>query len=340
MLVVLRAERRDTRVADRRATPRPSSARRISGAFLRPDLLPGGQRAVRGSVLVDSHFAQLPSLIPAGDLLVLNTTRVRHARLLGTRASGAPAEVLLIHPGTDGAWVAMGKPGSALQPGKRVTLGDGVAVETVEVLADGHRLVRPAHQGPVGGMVAVGDPPAAVEAGQGTQPPHLLLATAVAAGQSPGRRAVVGAHHPGTDDDLETEPGGERFDVQIRAGGGEHQPVNGKGWFVQATVFADVKNEMTIAKEEIFGPVLAVIPFEGEAEAVAIANDSAFGLAAGLWTKDLKRGHRVAHQLEAGTVWVNAYNRYDTATPFGGYKESGFGREGGAVGLRPYVRIS
>jgi S-adenosylmethionine:tRNA ribosyltransferase-isomerase len=142
MLVVLRAERRDTRVSDRRAMPRPSSARRVSGTFLRPDLLPGGRRVVRGSVLVDSRFAHLTSLIPPGDLLVLNTTRVRHARLLGTRPSGAPAEVLLIHPGTGGAWVAMGKPGSALQPGKRITLGDGVAVETVEVLADGHRLVR------------------------------------------------------------------------------------------------------------------------------------------------------------------------------------------------------
>jgi S-adenosylmethionine:tRNA ribosyltransferase-isomerase len=142
MLVVLRAERRDTRVSDRRATPRPSSARRISGTFLRPDLLSGGQRTVRGSVLVDSHFAHLTSLIPPGDLLVLNTTRVRHARLRGTRPSGAPAEVLLIHPGTDGVWVAMGKPGSAMQPGKRISLGDGVAVETVEVLPDGHRLVR------------------------------------------------------------------------------------------------------------------------------------------------------------------------------------------------------
>jgi S-adenosylmethionine:tRNA ribosyltransferase-isomerase len=142
MLVVLRAGRRDRRVPDRRATPRPSSARRVSGTFLRPDLLPGDQRALRGSVLVDSHFAQLSSLIPPGDLLVLNTTRVRHARLIGTRPSGSPAEVLLIHPGTDGTWVAMGKPGSALQPGKRITLGDGVAVETVEVLSDGHRLVR------------------------------------------------------------------------------------------------------------------------------------------------------------------------------------------------------
>ena len=93
-------------------------------------------------MLVDSRFASLTSLIPPGDLLVLNTTRVRHARLLGTRPSGAPAEVLLIHPGTDGSWVAMGKPGSALQPGKRIALGDGVDVETIEVLPDGHRLVR------------------------------------------------------------------------------------------------------------------------------------------------------------------------------------------------------
>jgi acyl-CoA reductase-like NAD-dependent aldehyde dehydrogenase len=120
--------------------------------------------------------------------------------------------------------------------------------------------------------------------------------------------------------------------------GGEHQPVNGKGWFVQATVFADVTNDMTIAREEIFGPVLAVLPFEGEDEAVAIANDSAFGLAAGLWTKDIKRGHRVAHRLEAGTVWVNAYNRYDTATPFGGYKQSGFGRDMGPEALDGYLQ--
>jgi S-adenosylmethionine:tRNA ribosyltransferase-isomerase len=141
MLVVIRADRRDAS-ADRRAASRPSSARRISGTFRRPDMLPGDQRAIEGSVLVDSHFSHLTSLVAPGDLVVLNTTRVRHARLLGTRPSGAPAEVLLIHPGTDGTWVAMGKPGSALQPGKRIALGDGAAVETVELLPDGYRLVR------------------------------------------------------------------------------------------------------------------------------------------------------------------------------------------------------
>jgi S-adenosylmethionine:tRNA ribosyltransferase-isomerase len=141
LLVVLRADRRATGAPDRRASARPSSARRVGGTF-RPETLPGDRRSVQGSVLIDSQFPHITSLIPPGDLLVINTTKVRHARLLGTRPSGAPAEVLLIHPGTDGAWVAMGRPGSALQPGKRIELGDGVRVETVEVLPDGHRLVR------------------------------------------------------------------------------------------------------------------------------------------------------------------------------------------------------
>jgi len=92
--------------------------------------------------LEDGHFADLAELIPAGDLLVLNSTRVRHARLLGRRPSGAPAEVLLIHPAGDGSWIAIGKPGSALKPGKRIALGPGAAVETLEVLADGERRVR------------------------------------------------------------------------------------------------------------------------------------------------------------------------------------------------------
>jgi S-adenosylmethionine:tRNA ribosyltransferase-isomerase len=142
MLMVLRSDRRSVtasrRVADRPGTP---SGRRAVDAAREPSP-PGEGRAVDGGVVVDTWFAQLPSLIPPGDLLVLNTTRVRHARLLGSRASGAPAEVLLIHPAGDGSWIAMGKPGSALQPGKRVALDDRVAIETLEVLADGHRRVR------------------------------------------------------------------------------------------------------------------------------------------------------------------------------------------------------
>jgi S-adenosylmethionine:tRNA ribosyltransferase-isomerase len=92
--------------------------------------------------LEDRSFTDFPSLVPAGDLLVLNTTRVRHARLLGTRPSGAPAEVLLLHPAADGTWIAMGKPGSALRPGKRIALSPEVAIETVEVFEGGHRSIR------------------------------------------------------------------------------------------------------------------------------------------------------------------------------------------------------
>ncbi len=143
MLVLLRADRREVGPDDRRFARREKTpARRTSGTFRRPEMLAGDRRALQGSVLIDSHFSQLGSLISPGDLLVLNTTRVRHARLLGTRPSGGPAEVLLIHPGTAGTWIAMGKPGSAMQPGKRIDLGEGVAIETDEVLADGHRIVR------------------------------------------------------------------------------------------------------------------------------------------------------------------------------------------------------
>jgi S-adenosylmethionine:tRNA ribosyltransferase-isomerase len=94
------------------------------------------------TALADAQFDNLPDLIPPGDLLVVNTTRVRHARLLGTRPSGSPAEVLLVHPSAGDTWVAIGKPGSALRPGARVTLGAGASIETVDVLPNGHRTVR------------------------------------------------------------------------------------------------------------------------------------------------------------------------------------------------------
>jgi len=96
----------------------------------------------RNSELIDATFADIVSLIPPGDLVVLNTTKVRHARFLGTRPSGAPAEVLLLHPGRDDRWIALGKPGSALRPGKRITIRDGAFIETVAILEEGYREVR------------------------------------------------------------------------------------------------------------------------------------------------------------------------------------------------------
>ncbi len=120
--------------------------------------------------------------------------------------------------------------------------------------------------------------------------------------------------------------------------GGERQAVNGKGAFVQATVLDQVDNRMRVAQEEIFGPVLAVIPFENVDDAVAKSNDVLYGLASGVWTQDVKKAHAVAKRLKAGTVWVNMYNFYDPGMPFGGYKASGFGRDLGADCLNDYTQ--
>lgn len=111
-----------------------------------------------------------------------------------------------------------------------------------------------------------------------------------------------------------------------------------KGQFIEPTIFVDVDNSMRIAREEIFGPVLSVIPFEAEEEAVSIANDTPYGLTAGLWTRDLGRAHRVAGQIEAGQVSVNDFFAGGVQAPFGGYKQSGFGREKGTHAVAEYLQ--
>jgi acyl-CoA reductase-like NAD-dependent aldehyde dehydrogenase len=109
------------------------------------------------------------------------------------------------------------------------------------------------------------------------------------------------------------------------------------GYFVEPTVFADVDNTSHLAQEEIFGPVLAIIPFDTEDEAIAMANDSRFGLAAGIWSKDISRVMRVSSAMQAGSVWVNTYRALAAQAPFGGFKESGIGRERGEAGLMEYL---
>ncbi len=110
-----------------------------------------------------------------------------------------------------------------------------------------------------------------------------------------------------------------------------------KGWFVQPTVFTDVRNDMRIAQEEIFGPVLSVLRFEDEADAIRQVNDISYGLVSAVWTQNIKRAHNFARKIQAGYVWVNSYNVLPVEAPFGGYKQSGFGRELGLGALEMYT---
>ena len=121
------------------------------------------------------------------------------------------------------------------------------------------------------------------------------------------------------------------------------KPYSGPGakgsQFVEPTIFTRVSNQMRIAQEEVFGPVLSVIPFDTEEEAVAIGNDVDFGLAAGVWTQDIGRAIRMSEKLRVGTVWVNTYRAVSFTSPFGGYKRSGMGRESGMDAIKQYMQV-
>ena len=124
----------------------------------------------------------------------------------------------------------------------------------------------------------------------------------------------------------------------LMGGGPATRPECGSGWFVEPTVFGGVQNSMRIAQEEVFGPVLSIIKFKDEDEAVAIANDVRFGLGAGVWTSDIGRAVRMAERIQAGTVWVNTYRAVSYLSPFGGYKDSGLGRENGIEAIQGYLQ--
>ena len=111
-----------------------------------------------------------------------------------------------------------------------------------------------------------------------------------------------------------------------------------EGWFVEPTIFGDVTNDMRIAREEVFGPVLSIIPFDDEEDAIRIANDTIYGLAAGVWTRDMRRAIRMADAIKAGTVWVNTYRAVSFMAPFGGFKKSGIGRENGQEAIYEFMQ--
>jgi len=124
----------------------------------------------------------------------------------------------------------------------------------------------------------------------------------------------------------------------LLGGGKATRPECGDGWFVEPTIFGRVNNQMRIAQEEVFGPVLAVIPFKDDEEAVAVGNDVIYGLAAGVWTQSIPRALTLAQRLQAGTVWVNTYRAVSVTSPFGGYKKSGLGRENGQGMIKEYMQ--
>jgi acyl-CoA reductase-like NAD-dependent aldehyde dehydrogenase len=139
--------------------------------------------------------------------------------------------------------------------------------------------------------------------------------------------------------DMEYVEVGKKEGAKLVLGGERAQVGGSKGYFMLPTILDAVRNDTRLAQEEVFGPVLAVLEFTDVDEAIREANRNPYGLAAAVWTRDIRKAHTIAHRLQAGTVWVNTYGVFDAAAPFGGYKQSGFGRELGPYALEHYTQI-
>jgi aldehyde dehydrogenase (NAD+) len=195
-----------------------------------------------------------------------------------------------------------GATGQTCVAGSRLVVQRGVYDKVIDRLATRARAIR------------MGDPldPATEMGAVANEPQYRRILAAIDAAKDAGGRLVTGgkrASGPGLD----------------------------QGYFIEPTIFADIDNRSELAQEEIFGPVLAIIPFDTEAEAIAIANDTRYGLAAGIWSRDISRVMRVSKAIQAGSVWVNTYRALAAQAPFGGFKESGIGRERGEAGLHEYM---
>jgi aldehyde dehydrogenase (NAD+) len=132
---------------------------------------------------------------------------------------------------------------------------------------------------------------------------------------------------------------GKKDGAQVLTGGNRASVGDGRGFFIEPTIFGGVNNDMKIAQEEIFGPVLATLNFDDVDQVAELANRNPYGLAAAVWTRDIKKAHALSRRLKAGTVWINTYGLNDAALPFGGYKQSGFGRELGEAALAHYTEV-
>ncbi|HEV2352357.1 MAG TPA: aldehyde dehydrogenase family protein [Terriglobia bacterium] len=201
-------------------------------------------------------------------------------------------------------WGIFANKGEVCSAGSRLLVHERVYDEFVGKLADRARAMR------------VGNPlDAKTEMGaQISQAQMDRILTYIQSGKDEGARVVCG-------------------------GGRDSEGEKAKGFFVRPTVFADVRPQMKIAQEEIFGPVLSALKFRDVEEAVVIANSTIYGLVSAVWTRDIAVAHRLAREIKAGSVWINAYNCFDSSSPFGGYKQSGFGREMGPHAIECYTQV-